>query len=91
VVLGMGVEQPSNHAPVLRMVLTRFDLDEIDAALAQRDGDLGALIAKDKRLGRRKEVRNDPIFPNGSSAYLILSLVNSLAFQHQRRVESRPI
>ena len=60
VVLGICVEQPSNHSLVLRMVLARFGLEEIDAALAQSDRDLDALVAKGKILGRRKEVRNDP-------------------------------
>ena len=59
-VLGICVEQPSNHSLVLRVVLARFGLEELDAALAQRDRNLDALVAKDKILGRRKEVRNDP-------------------------------
>jgi hypothetical protein len=60
VVLGVGVEQPPNHSLVLRVMLARFGFEEIDAALAQGDRHLDALVAEDEILWRWKEVRNDP-------------------------------
>lgn len=58
-VLGIRVEQSPNHALILRVVLARFGLEEVYAALAQGDGDLDAFLTKDKIFGTRKEVRND--------------------------------
>jgi hypothetical protein len=58
-VLGIGIEQPPNHSLVLRMVLSCFRLEEIDATPAQGDRDLHAFVAKHQILGTRKKVRND--------------------------------
>jgi len=44
--LRVGVEQPSDHALVLRIVFTRLVLEELDAALAQRNGHLYAFVPK---------------------------------------------
>src|SRR5258708_219015 len=41
-------------------VLARLALEELDSALAQRDGDLYALIPEYEILGTREEVGNDP-------------------------------
>ena len=46
IALGVRVQQPPNHPLVLRIVLRRFALEKLDAALAQREGDFDALIAK---------------------------------------------
>ena len=55
----IGVEEPPNHSLILRVVLPRLTLEEFDAALAQRDGDLDALISKDEVFRWREEVTND--------------------------------
>ena len=52
-VLGIRVKQPPNHALVLRVVLAGFRLEEVDAALAQGDGDFDALVTEDQFLRRR--------------------------------------
>lgn len=59
VVFGVGVEQPANHPLVLRVVLARFGLEEIDASFAQGDRHLHAFFTKYQILGRRQEIRND--------------------------------
>src|SRR3989304_6967202 len=59
VVLGIGVEQLADHALVLRVVLARLRLEELDAALAQGDGHLHALFAEDEILRARQKIRND--------------------------------
>ena len=46
-VIGIGIEQSSDHPLVLRVVLARLALEELDATLAQRDGDLDTLIPED--------------------------------------------
>jgi hypothetical protein len=57
--LGIGVEQPPDHALVLRMMLAGFPLEEIDASLAQRDGHFDSFLPKDEFLGASQEIRND--------------------------------
>ena len=57
--LCIGVEQPPDHALVLSVIFSGLALEELDASLAQRDGDLDAFIPKDEFLRPRKEVRND--------------------------------
>lgn len=57
--LRIGIEQPPDHALVLRVMFPSLNLEELDASLAQRDGDLDAFVPKDQFLGPRKEVRND--------------------------------
>jgi hypothetical protein len=59
VLLRVVVEKPADHPLILRVVLPRFALEELDATLAQCDCDLDAFIPKDEVLGRRKEVPND--------------------------------
>lgn len=55
----IGIEQPSDHALVLRVVFSSLTLKEVDASLAQCNGDLDPFVSKDKLFGPRKEVRND--------------------------------
>lgn len=57
--LRIGIEQPPDHALVLRVMFPRLTLEELDASLAQRNGDLNAFIPKNQFLWPRKEVRND--------------------------------
>lgn len=57
--LRIGIEQPPDHALVLRVMFPSLTLEELNASLAQRDGDFHALVPKDKFLRARKEVRND--------------------------------
>ena len=57
--LCIGVEQPPDHALVLRVMFAGLAFEELDASLAQRDGDLHAFIPKDEVLRSRKDVRND--------------------------------
>ena len=58
-VLRIGVEQPPDHALVLRVMFPRLTLEKLDAALAQRDGDFDSFIPKDEFLRAGKDVRND--------------------------------
>jgi len=60
VVFSIGVEKPPNHSLILCVVFPRFALEEVDAALAQRDRDLDPLVREDEVLRGRKEVTNDP-------------------------------
>jgi len=55
----VGVKKPPNHSLILRVVLPRLPFEEFNAALAQRDRNLDALIAEDEVLRSRKEVAND--------------------------------
>ena len=55
----IGVEQPPDHALVLRVMLPGLALEELDASLAPRDGDFDSFVPKDEFLRARKEVRND--------------------------------
>ncbi len=57
--IGIGIKQPADHTLVLRMMLPRLSLEEVDASLAQRNGDLDAFVPKDQFLRLRKKVRND--------------------------------
>ena len=57
--LSICIEQPADHALVLRVVLPGLVLEERDAALAQRDRDLYPLIPENQVLRARKKVRND--------------------------------
>src|SRR6266567_723247 len=58
IVLHIRIELPPNQALILRIVLGSLLLEELDAALAQSQGDLYAFFAKDEVFGRRKEVRH---------------------------------
>lgn len=57
--LCIGVEQPPDHALVLSVMFPSLALEELDASLAQRDGDFDSFVPKDEFLRTRKEVRND--------------------------------
>ena len=52
----VGVKEPPNHSLILRVVLPRLPLEEVNAALAQCDRNLDALIPEDEILRPRKEV-----------------------------------
>lgn len=58
-VLGIRVEQPTDHALVLSVMFPSLALKELNASLTQRDGDFDSFIPKDEFLRARKEVRND--------------------------------
>lgn len=64
-VLCVGIQEAPNHALVLRIVLPRLALEELHAALAQRDGHLDALVPKDQVFRTGEEVRNDLEIPEG--------------------------
>jgi hypothetical protein len=55
----VGVKKPPDHSLILRVVLPRLPFEEFNAALAQRDRNLDALIPEDEVLRSRKEVAND--------------------------------
>jgi hypothetical protein len=56
---GVRVEQPPDHPLILGIVLARLVLEELDAAPAQGDGDLDAVLAEDQILRAGEEVRDD--------------------------------
>jgi hypothetical protein len=58
--LCIGIEQPPDHALVLSMMFSGLALEELDASLAQCNGDLDAFLSKDEVFRSGKEVRNDP-------------------------------
>lgn len=58
-VLRIGVEQPADHALILRIVFPRLVLEELNATLTQGDSYLYSFIPKDKVFGAREEVRDD--------------------------------
>jgi hypothetical protein len=62
------VEQPPDHPLILRVVLARLALEELDAAPAQGDGDLDAVFAEDELLRTREEVRDDAELSEGFCA-----------------------
>src|SRR4029079_6247197 len=57
--LGIGIEQPPDHALILRVVLLRLALEKLHAALAERDRDLDPFIPENQVLRVRQEVRDD--------------------------------
>ena len=57
--LRVGIEQPPDHALVLSVMFPRLALEELNASLAQGNGDLHSLVTKNEVLGSRQEVRND--------------------------------
>ena len=57
--LGICVEQPSNHPLVLRVVPLRLGLEKFDTSLAQGDGDFDPFVLKHKILRPRQEVSDD--------------------------------
>ncbi len=63
--LGICVEQPSNHSLILGVVLLRLDLEKIDATLAQRNSDLDPFVLKNKILRTGQKVSDDLGFSDG--------------------------
>jgi hypothetical protein len=63
---GVRVEQAPDDPLILRVVLARLVLEELDAAPAQRDSDLDAVLTEHQILRARKEVRNDARVTSGS-------------------------
>jgi hypothetical protein len=57
--LRIGIEQPPDHALVLRVMFPSLTLEELDAPLAQCDGNFHAFVPKGEFFRARKEVRND--------------------------------
>jgi hypothetical protein len=55
--LRRGIEQRPDHALVLGVMFPRLTLEELDASLVQRNGNLHAFVSKDRFLWPRKEVR----------------------------------
>ena len=58
--LGICVEQPSNHALILRVVFLCLGLEKVNATLAQCDSDLDPIVLKYKVFRSRKDVSYDP-------------------------------
>jgi hypothetical protein len=48
--LRIGIQPPPDHALILRVVLLRLALEELHAALAQRDRDLDSFIPENQIL-----------------------------------------
>ena len=63
--LGIRIEQTPNHSLILRVVSSRFVLEELDTAFAQSDCDLCPLVAEGQLLRPRKEIRYDSEVPEG--------------------------
>jgi hypothetical protein len=57
--LGIGVEQPPDHALILSMMFPGLLLEELDASLAQRDSDFNPFIPKNEFFRTGQEVTND--------------------------------
>src|SRR6185503_8544310 len=77
--LRVSIEEAADHPLILRVVLARFVLEELHAALAQGNRDLDAFLPKHQILGSRQEIGTFRS-PKGSSVYLIFSLIDSLSF-----------
>lgn len=56
---GIGVEQPPNHPLILGVVLLCLNLEEVDATLAQGNGDLDPFVLKYKILRPGKKISDD--------------------------------
>ena len=54
----VSIEQPANHALVLRVVFRNLRLEELDTLLAQGDGDFDTFLLKRKFIGGRQKVWN---------------------------------
>jgi len=57
--LGIGVEKPPNHPLILGVVLLCLGLEEVDATLAQGNGDLDPFVLKYKILRQGKKISDD--------------------------------
>lgn len=71
--IDVGIQQLADHSLILRLVLGGMQLEEVGASLAERDRDLDALVAERELIGRRKEVRHQPIFPPGTHSCIWFS------------------
>jgi hypothetical protein len=49
----IGIEKTPDHPLILRVVLSRLALEEVDATLAQRDGDLDPFVPEHEVFRRR--------------------------------------
>ena len=58
-VLSVGIEEPTDHALVLRAMLFGFAFEELDATLGQGERDLYALFVQNQFLWFGQKVRND--------------------------------
>ena len=58
--LSIGIEEATDHALIMRIVLRSLVLEEIDTAFTQRERIFHAFFAKCEIFGCRKEVRRDP-------------------------------
>ncbi len=58
--LGIGIKQPPDHPLILGVVLLCLDLEEVDATLAQGNGDLDPFVLKYKILRPGKKISDDP-------------------------------
>ena len=58
-VLGICVEQSPDHPLILRVVSSRFGLEEFNTTLAQGNGNFDPLVLKNKILRPRQEVSDD--------------------------------
>jgi hypothetical protein len=67
--LGLGinisVDEPANHALVLRVMLRGLGLEKLDALSAQRQRHLYAFLTKCQLGWRGKEVGDDPNLAKG--------------------------
>ena len=77
---GIGIQQPADHALILRIVFARLVLEKIHTALAKRDRDLYAFLSIDQVSGLGRKSGTTFRSPSGSSVYLIFSLMNPLSF-----------
>lgn len=55
----IGVQEPADHALVLRAVFRGLPFEEFDAALRERDCHLHAFFAESELFRGRQKVRND--------------------------------
>jgi len=53
------IEQPPDHALVLRVTLLRLTFEEFDTSLAQHNGHLDTFTRKNQFLWPGRKVRND--------------------------------
>jgi hypothetical protein len=61
--LCVRVQKSTDHALILRVVLLRFALEEVDASLAQCERYLHSIVSKYKVFRWREEIRDNLGFP----------------------------
>ena len=57
--LRIGIEEPTDHALILRTMLFSFALEELDATLRQGERNFDTLFIQNQVLRFRQKVRND--------------------------------